>query len=105
MNNRQRKKQFKRKYGFNPPKNMNISNAEDMAKAVEAIKQVWERVKDATQAIAEAIEKVIKAADKRTLDTLMRQAQIEDAARQQAQEIEKEIEEERRWQMYTKLQK
>lgn len=103
MNRRQRKKQFKWRYGFNPPKSISISDAEKLAKTAGAIKQIWERIKEIMQGVAEQIEKAFAAVDEKTLETLMRKAKLEDATQQQLEEIEKEKEEEQRWQQYTKL--
>lgn len=41
MNKRQRKKKFKKRYGYNPPQSMPVRKAEQMAAVIEQYKKAW----------------------------------------------------------------
>lgn len=69
MNKRQRKKQFKKRFGFNPPRNISIQTAtriierkEIIIAAFERIKQaildLWEQIKKPALELAEALKEI-----------------------------------------------
>lgn len=55
MNRRQRKKQFKRRYGFNPPRNITIQTATKIMERRESIIAAAERLKIAILNLWESI--------------------------------------------------
>ena len=56
MNKRQRKKKFKKEYGYNPPQSMPIHKAEQMAAVIEQHKEAWECLKNTLLEIAKALQ-------------------------------------------------
>ena len=72
MNRRQRKKQFKKRFGFNPPRNISIQTATQIMKNREsiiadyerlkaAIADLWERLKKPLLELAEALKDIATA--------------------------------------------
>lgn len=57
MNKRQKKKQFKKRFGFNPPRNISIHRATQIAKNKENIIAAFERMKKAVLDLWERIKK------------------------------------------------
>lgn len=69
MNKRQRKKQFKKRFGFNPPRNISIRTATRIMEHKEniiaifnrlkaAILNLWEQVKKPALELAEALKEI-----------------------------------------------
>lgn len=69
MNRRQKKKAFKKRFGFNPPRNMNIKTATRIMEHKEiiiaaferlkaAILNLWEQVKKQALELAEALKEI-----------------------------------------------
>lgn len=61
MNRRQKKKNFKKKYGFNPPKNISLTKAEQAMKVALNCKRLWEDVRTAVLEVVEVVKKVYSA--------------------------------------------
>lgn len=57
MNRRQRKKRFKKRYGFNPPRRFSIQTATKIAENREKIMAAFERLKRAILDLWESIKK------------------------------------------------
>jgi len=69
MNRRQKKKAFKKRFGFNPPRNISIRTATQIMEHKEniiaifnrlkaAILNLWERVKEPALELAEALKEI-----------------------------------------------
>ena len=56
MNKRQRKKKFKKRYGYNPPRSMPIHKAEQIAKTKEQYKKAWEWFKNTLLEIVNVLQ-------------------------------------------------
>lgn len=72
MNKRQRKKQFKKRFGFNPPHNISVQTATRIMQNKEsiiaaykrlraAISDLWERLKEPLYKLAEALKDIATA--------------------------------------------
>lgn len=65
MNRRQKKKQFKRRFGFNPPRSISIKAATYIITAFEKIKKailnLWEAVKKPALELATALKEAATA--------------------------------------------
>lgn len=59
MNKRQKKKQFKKRFGFNPPHNISIHRATQIIKNKENIIAAFERMKKAILDLWERIKKLV----------------------------------------------
>ena len=57
MNKRQRKKQFKKRFGFNPPRNISIQQATRIMQHKESIIAAYERLRAAISDLRERLRK------------------------------------------------
>lgn len=105
MNKRQRKKNFKRRYGYNPPRNMPIHKAERMAAVIEQYKKAWECLKNTLLEIAEVLQPHFERMVIPEYFTDTRFKKIEKLQQAWQKEHKKENEEVERWEQFTRQQK
>lgn len=70
MNKRQRKKQFKKRFGFNPPKNIPISTATQIMENKETIIEVFEKIKKEALDICEKMKRPLLELAKNTKEAI-----------------------------------
>ena len=105
MNKRQRKKKFKRRYGYNPPRNTPIHKAEQIAEVIEQCKKAWECVKNILLETAEALQQYLERMVIPEYFTERRFKEIEKLQQAWQEEHKKENEEVERWEQFTQQQK
>lgn len=105
MNKRQRKKKFKRRYGYNPPQNMSVHKAEQMAAVIEQYKKAWECLKNTLLGIAKVLQPHFERMVIPEYFTDTRFKEMEKLQQEWQREHNKENEEVERWERFTRQQK
>lgn len=105
MNKRQRKKKFKKKYGYNPPQSMPIHKAEQIAAVIEQYKMAWECLKNTLLEIVKVLQPHFERMVIPEYFTDTRFKKIEKLQQAWQEEHKKENEEVERWEQFTQQQK
>lgn len=105
MNKRQRKKKFKKEYGYNPPPSMPMHKAEQMAAVIEQYKKVWECLKNTLLETIKVLQPHFERMVIPEYFTDTRFKKIEKLQQAWQEEHKKENEEVERWERFTRQQK